>query len=91
MKTVTLTENLIRAMATNGCGFTREQMDILGVGWPPPKGWIKRLIGTAIPEDTYSRLLAMKGKGRKWRAENSFPDSQLTLDEQFDQRITRDL
>lgn len=37
----------IEAMETEGGGFTRESLAKLGVTWPPPKGWKKKLIKDA--------------------------------------------
>lgn len=37
----------IEAMETEGGGFTREALAELGVPWPPPKGWKKKLIREA--------------------------------------------
>ena len=39
-----LTDALISEVATGRGGFTREQMGLLGISWPPPKGWRKRLV-----------------------------------------------
>ncbi len=44
MTTRPLTDALISEVATARDGFTREQLGILGIGWPPPKGWRKQLV-----------------------------------------------
>ena len=44
MNTRHLTDALIVEVATNRGAWTREQLGILGVPWPPPKGWRERLV-----------------------------------------------
>ena len=39
-----LTDALISDVATDRGAWTREQLGILGVPWPPPQGWRKRLV-----------------------------------------------
>ena len=62
---MTLTHINLHAVATKGCGFTSEQLDILGVARPPKRGWVQRLIGTELPDADYARLLALKGSKSK--------------------------
>lgn len=62
-----LTSENLHALASGGNGFTSEQMRILGVTWPPPKGWLKKRIGTTLPIATYEHLLSLKGMGKKKR------------------------
>jgi hypothetical protein len=50
MKTVEVTEALIRECATARGGWTKRQLEALGVDWPPQKGWIERVVGTHINE-----------------------------------------
>ena len=58
---VLLTYELIHAGGTyNGAGFTRKQMEILGVGRDPRKGWLQRLIGTKISEQRYAAFIAAR-------------------------------
>ena len=39
-----LTDALISEVATARGGWTREQLGIMGISWPPPKGWRKQLV-----------------------------------------------
>lgn len=39
-----LTDTLISEVATDRGGWTREQLGIMGISWPPPKGWRKQLV-----------------------------------------------
>lgn len=38
-------ESLIESLKTPKGGWTKASLALLGVPWPPPKGWKKRLIG----------------------------------------------
>ena len=44
MTTTLLTDTLISEVATERGAWTREQLGIMGVPWPPPQGWRKRLV-----------------------------------------------
>lgn len=45
---ITLThERLERARTPKG-GYTAKQLKVIGIGWPAPKGWKKRLTGQKI-------------------------------------------
>ena len=39
-----LTAEEIEAARTSRGGWTRQQLAVWGVPWPPPKGWKQRLI-----------------------------------------------
>jgi hypothetical protein len=39
-------------------GWTRAQLAVLGIPWPPPKGWRANLIGRLISEDTAEEFAA---------------------------------
>ena len=39
-----LTDALIDAVGTSGCGWSRKQLKILGVDWPVQSGWRQRLV-----------------------------------------------
>ena len=65
---ITLTaENLNKCtknLYTDCIALNRQQLKLLGVNWPPKKGWTKELIGAEIDNKTYDRLLSLKGQGR---------------------------
>ena len=46
-----ISEAWIRAHATARGGWTREQLKAIGVPWPPPKGWLRAVIGTSITDE----------------------------------------
>ncbi len=42
-------------------GWKREQLAIIGISWPPLKGWKKRAIGREITERDAGRFLQLGG------------------------------
>lgn len=48
----TITDQWLMDNRTDGGGWTREQLAVLGVSWPPKSGWKDRVIGTQIPYET---------------------------------------
>jgi sialic acid synthase SpsE len=51
---IVLTKEMIDAAATSGCGFTKRQIEAVGVQWPPVKGWKKQLVGKLVTAKQYS-------------------------------------
>jgi hypothetical protein len=45
-------------------GWTKAQFKILGVPWPPRKGWKKSVIGKAITEDEVKRFIEAREETR---------------------------
>ena len=84
-----LTHQNIHALFNCGCPNS-PQMAILGVPYPLPSGWIRRLIGRTVPDETYAKLMELKGprpKGmptKDWRAGNTKPAPS------FDRKALRD-
>lgn len=42
-----------------GDGHTRAQLQVLGVEWPPEKGWLSRMIGTEISTERYQEFVKL--------------------------------
>ena len=55
-----LTHQNIHSIATGGCGFNTAQLHLLNVT-NLKRGWLTRLIGTEIPDDTFALLQKLKG------------------------------
>jgi hypothetical protein len=53
---ITLTHENLHGCATRWHGFTRAQCQIMGVHWPPPRGWLRDLIGKRIPVEQFERF-----------------------------------
>jgi len=54
-------EAIDRAASSNG-GFSRAQLALFGVGFPPERGWKKRLIGTYASREVVDEFIALKDK-----------------------------
>ncbi len=60
-----LTSNNLHAGGRSGVGFNRKQLEVLGVEWPPKKGWLRALVGTEISEEQYAEFLSHRKAGGK--------------------------
>jgi hypothetical protein len=56
---ILLTNQIIEEFKTKNNGYTKQQLHILGIQWPPIKGWKKELIkrDTHITKEEYMELL----------------------------------
>ena len=76
-----LTRKTIHALFNCGCP-NAPQAAIFGIAHPLPAGWIGRLIGRTIPDETYAKLMEIKGPRPKgvstedWRAGKITPAVQ---------------
>ncbi len=60
-----LTDELIGAVANGHCGWTRKQLQILDVSWPPQSGWRQRIVAkgrTLSAEEVEALYAARKAK-----------------------------
>lgn len=64
---ITITSELLASAKTPAGGYTRAQMDVFGVGWPPPKGWPRFLIGRVVERDVFDRFLQARNVSAKER------------------------
>jgi len=60
MNTIKLTDENLHALGTNGKGFNKKQLSVLGISWPPKGGWLKKLIGTEITNIQYQTILSLR-------------------------------
>lgn len=51
-----ITKELILKNRTKNGAWTRDQLQALGVKWPPKHGWMNRVIGKPISSDNLRRL-----------------------------------
>lgn len=69
MTTIRLTSKLLHEAATDGySGWNREQLELLGMSWPMPAGWLRRLVGKDVPLENWEKVMALKGTKRGERA-----------------------
>lgn len=57
---ITLTEEMIRVGESSRGGYNKKQLAILGIDWPPTKGWKSSMIGKSITEETYQHFIEAK-------------------------------
>jgi hypothetical protein len=58
---VTITNELIESGKSAAGGYSKAQLALLGVTWPPLSGWKKRVIGSQITSDEAARFVAGRG------------------------------
>lgn len=54
---------------SKAAAWTRDQLSCIGVEWPPPRGWKRRVIGKTISDDSRRRFeRAMRSRQARWEA-----------------------
>jgi len=48
---VRITRQLLASGASRNGGWSKEQLGLLGVTWPPKRGWVRRIVGKWIDEE----------------------------------------
>ena len=65
----TVTEQWLKRNSTANGGYTKGQLQLVGVDWPPSKGWQRALIDAKIPVEDARRFEQMAAstfnRGRK--------------------------
>lgn len=46
-----VTEQWLTAHSNKGAAWTSGQLRVLGVEWPPKRGWTRRVVGTSITKE----------------------------------------
>lgn len=67
-----LTHENLHSIATAGCGFNAAQLHLLGVT-DMSRGWLRKLIGREIPDETFALLGTLKG-AKPGRQKELVPD-----------------
>ena len=57
---VLLTKQMIESGISSRGGYNKKQLAILGIDWPPYKGWKSALVGTMISLKQYQDFLNAK-------------------------------
>jgi hypothetical protein len=60
MEKITLTYAMIEAGISEHLGYSKAQLELLGVAWPPSRGWKTRVCSRPILRALYSEFLALK-------------------------------
>lgn len=56
------------AISSNG-GFSSAQLALLGIPFPPPKGWKQQLLGKPAPRESVEKFIALKDRHLQKRSE----------------------
>ncbi len=55
---LTLTSKMLHDASTKGYhGFNAKQLKVIGLKWPPKKGWLKSLVGTQMFASQYRKFV----------------------------------
>jgi hypothetical protein len=54
-----VTHEWVEKNATGKASWTREQLKIVGVSWPPQRGWKTRINGIGIPDEAARKFEAI--------------------------------
>lgn len=65
-----LTHQILHSAASNYCGWNKHQLELLGVKSPPKSGWLKKLVGTDVDENTWRKVILLRGIRNKAQREN---------------------
>lgn len=55
-KGFTVTERWLRKYSTDGQAWNRRQLEAIGIGWPPQRGWFKAVTGMSINMERKARF-----------------------------------
>lgn len=58
---VTITDDFIESGKSAAAGFSKAQLALLGVAWPPVSEWKTDVVGKRITPDAAARFLAGRG------------------------------
>ncbi len=57
-----ITDQLIESGRSKSGGWNRKQLSVLGIDWPPTKGWKRRIVGKEINCEQAQKFLDLKGQ-----------------------------
>jgi predicted GIY-YIG superfamily endonuclease len=55
-----ITEAFLQSGASDRGGWSRDQLTLLGVDWPPPRGWKRALLGQCISDEDAEKFIALR-------------------------------
>jgi len=59
-----ITNDFLLNIRTKKGGYTKRQLEILDIDWPPIKDWKKTIIGNIINQNQYDELLEISNKSK---------------------------
>lgn len=57
-KLITITDTLVERGKSAAGGFSKAQLSLLGIAWPPAAGWKKQIIGQQITEEAAAQFIS---------------------------------
>lgn len=67
---VVLTAEIFNLAVSSNGGFSRAQLALLGITFPPPKGWKQQVVGTRAPRKVIEEFVSLKDKHLQKRHKN---------------------
>lgn len=71
-----LTRQMIESGRSDNGGYSKAQLSLLGIVWPPQHGWPKMLEGTEIDEQAYRAFMDLKNKHKQHKPRAVQPPSR---------------
>ncbi len=62
MELIKLSNKLIEKGKSINGGYSKHQLELLGIDWPPKKGWKKQIIGKQIQKNILDKFIELKDK-----------------------------
>jgi hypothetical protein len=60
-----ITKEFIESGRSEKGGWSKFQLELLGISWPPAKGWKNKVIGNELSEDLARKFLNSKKVSKK--------------------------
>lgn len=67
MKQVVITHSLLDKLKSPRGGYTRAALEIMGISWPPKRGWRKELINEARKNEAIAQANAPQTMANKFK------------------------
>jgi hypothetical protein len=58
---ITLTNERLDRSKTPQGGYKKKQLDLIGISWPPIKGWKEQVLDTKIPLASFIEFVELSG------------------------------
>jgi hypothetical protein len=65
LDTIEITRELLNAGRGADGTYTRAQLEVLGVEWPPPRGWRSSVVGRRVPVEVAEEFLELRDGGQQ--------------------------
>ena len=76
---IELTYELIESARNSNGSFTKSQLAAIGVAWPPPMGWIHKVVGNKITNSQFEQFKPVDGLNTEKESSESSPNTNWGL------------